>query len=176
MVGLGMVAREVIKLLRPFGVKVLAYDPFVPEATARELGVQLSALDEVMAGSDIISLHAPKVPETYRMISRQQLSLIKDGALFINTARGDLVDESALLEELKKGRFYAALDVFEVEPLAAESEFRHLPNVIARPHLAGVNPDSRLRIGRLMVEDIRRMYQQEPLLFEVKREQLAIMT
>ncbi|TVY03964.1 hydroxyacid dehydrogenase [Paenibacillus cremeus] len=176
LVGLGMVAHEVIKLLKPFGVKVLGYDPFVSEAKASELGVQLAPLNELMAKSDIISLHAPKVPETYRMIGREQLALIKDGALFINTARGDLIDESALLEALKQERFSAALDVFEVEPLAADSEFRHLPNVIARPHLAGVNPDSRLRIGKLMVEDMRRLYQEEQVLFEVKREQLAIMT
>ncbi|WP_284639357.1 hydroxyacid dehydrogenase [Paenibacillus silviterrae] len=176
LVGLGMVAREVIKLLRPFGVKVLGYDPFFAEEMAADLSVKLCPLHELLSQSDIVSLHAPKVPETYHMIGKAELSLIRDGAMLINTARGDLIDEEALLNELRTKRFKAGLDVFTVEPLAVDSEFRQLDNVIARPHLAGVNPDSRLRIGKLMVEEIRRFYAGEPLAFEVKREQLAIMT
>ncbi|MFE5320650.1 hydroxyacid dehydrogenase [Paenibacillus sp. NPDC056579] len=176
LVGLGMVAREVIKLLQPFGVSILGYDPFLSEDKAAELGVRLASLHELLSSSDIISLHAPKVPETYRMIGEKELSLIRAGAMLINTARGDLIDEDALLAELRKNRFLAGLDVFSVEPLPPDSEFRRLGNVIARPHLAGVNPDSRLRIGTMMVEEIRRFYAGEPLAFEVKREQLAIMT
>ncbi|WP_165452436.1 hydroxyacid dehydrogenase [Paenibacillus thalictri] len=176
LIGLGMVAREVIKLLQPFGGAILVYDPFVSEEVAGELGVHLLPLDEVLSRSDIISLHAPKVPETYRMIGAGQLKRIKDGALLINTARGDLIDEEALLAELRQNRFYAGLDVFETEPLAADSEFRRLDNVIARPHLAGVNADSRRRIGKLMVQDMKRHFTGEPVMFEVKREQLAIMT
>ncbi|MDF2961656.1 MAG: hypothetical protein K0S39_3391 [Paenibacillus sp.] len=176
LVGLGMVAREFIKLLQPFGVRILGYDPFVTEQKAKELNVELLPLHGLIAGSDIISLHAPKVPETREMIGSKELALIKDGAMLINTARGDLIDETALLEELKKNRFYAGLDVFVVEPLAADSELRQLDNVIVRPHLAGVNPDSRLRIGKLMVEDLKRLYNGEPTLYEVKKEQLAIMT
>lgn len=176
LVGLGMVAREVIRLLKPFDVRILGFDPFVRPETAREIGVELASLDELLSASEIISLHAPKVPETYHMIGKRELALIRDGALLINTARGDLIDEEALLAELRTGRFAAALDVFTVEPLAADSEFRRLDNVIARPHLAGVNPDSRLRIGTLMVEELRRLEEGLPLRFEVKREQLAIMT
>jgi phosphoglycerate dehydrogenase-like enzyme len=176
LVGLGMVAREAIKLLSPFQVKLLGYDPYVSPEAAQELGVELASLEEVLSRSSIISLHAPKVPETYHMINRSRLALIRDGSLLINTSRGDVIDEEALLDELRTGRFSAALDVFTVEPLAADSELRHLDNVIARPHLAGVNPDSRLRIGKLMVKELAHFYNGRPLKFEVKREQLAIMT
>ncbi|WP_281888727.1 hydroxyacid dehydrogenase [Paenibacillus sp. YYML68] len=176
LVGLGMVAREVIKLLQPFGVTILGYDPFMPKEKAAELGVRLTSLQELMAASDIVSLHAPKVPTTYQMIGKQELALLRDGSMLINTARGDLIDEEALLAELRTNRFVAGLDVFVEEPLAADSEFRRLPNVIARPHLAGVNPDSRLRVGKMMVEEMARFYAGEPLTFEVKREHLAIMT
>ncbi|TDF91216.1 hydroxyacid dehydrogenase [Paenibacillus piri] len=176
LIGLGMVAREVIKLLQPFGVRILGCDPFVSEAQARELGVVLKPLRELIAEADIVSLHAPKVPETFRMIGKEELSLLRDGALLINTARGDLIDEAALVEELKKNRFYAALDVFVLEPLRADSELRRMDNVIVRPHLAGVNPDSRLRIGTMMVEEIKRFYNGDPLRFEVREEQLDIMT
>ncbi|WP_165842159.1 hydroxyacid dehydrogenase [Paenibacillus xerothermodurans] len=176
LVGLGMVAREVIRLLQPFQVRILGYDPFISKAKAEELGVELRQLHELLAESDVISLHAPKVPETYQMIGRHELSFIRDGALLINTARGDLIDESALIEELRLGRFNAALDVFALEPLATDSELRRMDNVIVRPHLAGVNPDSRLRIGTLMVEELERALQGAPLRFEVKEEQLAIMT
>jgi phosphoglycerate dehydrogenase-like enzyme len=176
LIGLGMVAREVIKLLQPFGVKLLGCDPFVSAEQAGKLGVELKPLYELIAQSHILSLHAPKVPETFHMIGPEQLSLIRDGALLINTARGDLIDEAALIEELRKKRFYAGLDVFVVEPLPADSELRSMDNVIARPHLAGVNPDSRLRIGTMMVKELSHFYNNEPLRFEVKEEQLAIMT
>ena len=176
LVGLGMVAREVIHLLKPFGVRLLGFDPFVNPETAKKLGVELMPLRELIADSHILSMHAPKVPETFQMMGKEELSLIRDGAILINTARGDLMDEEALIEELKTGRFYAGLDVFTVEPLSANSVFRSLSNVIARPHLAGVNPDSRLRIGTLMVQELKSFYNAEPLRFEVKEEQLAIMT
>ncbi|NHN33976.1 hydroxyacid dehydrogenase [Paenibacillus agricola] len=176
LVGLGMVAREVIQLLKPFGVRLLGFDPFVNPETARNLGVELKPLHDLITQSHIISLHAPKVPETFQMIGKEELSLIRDGAILINTARGDLIDEEALIEELKKARFYAGLDVFTVEPLSADSVFRNMSNVIARPHLAGVNPDSRLRIGTLMVQELQHFYNEESLRFEVKEEQLAIMT
>ncbi|MCU6798320.1 hydroxyacid dehydrogenase [Paenibacillus sp. WQ 127069] len=176
LIGLGMVAREVIKLLQPFGVKLLGCDPFVSAEQAQEWNVELKPLHDVIAESHIVSLHAPKVPETYQMIGHKELSLLRDGALLINTARGDLIDEAALIEELRKKRFYAGLDVFIVEPLSADSELRHMDNVIVRPHLAGVNPDSRLRIGTLMVQELQQFYNNGPLRFEVKESQLAIMT
>jgi len=176
LVGLGMVAREVIKLLKPFEVRLIACDPYVPEETFRSLGVEASGLHEMIRQVDILSLHAPKIPETFGMIGRTELSLLKDGAMLINTARGDLIDEEALVQELKTGRILAGLDVFVQEPLARDSELRKLNNVLVRPHLAGVNPGSRRRIGRFMVDEMHRFYRGEPLLFEVRKEQLSLMT
>lgn len=176
LVGLGLVAREVIKLLQPFGVELLAYDPFVSVGKARELRVEPVGLQELMQRSDIVSLHAPQVPETRHMIGEAELALLKDGALLINTARGSLIDEQAMIRELRKKRFYAGLDVFEVEPLPLDSELRRLDNVIILPHMAGVNPNSKRRIGKFMVEEMRRFFNGEPLSYEVKKEQLANMT
>lgn len=176
LVGLGMVAREVIKVLRPFQPRLLGCDPYFPADRAAELGVELLPLDDLLSGSDIVSLHAPKIPETYRMIGRRELALLRDGAMLINTARGGLIDEEALLEQLRTGRVMAGLDVFEKEPLALDSEFRRLPNVLARPHLAGVTRDSKLRIGSLLVEEMRSFYEGGALRFEVMRQQLELMT
>lgn len=176
LIGLGMVAREVIKLLQPFAPTLLATDPYVTRDQAMELGVELLPLPQLLMKSDIISLHAPMIPETYHMIGKEQLELIRDGALLINTARGELIDQDALIRELAKGRFFAGLDVFAEEPLPVDSQLRKLDNVLVRPHLAGVNPSSRRRIGKLMVEEIRRFYEGKPLRFEVKKEQLSNMT
>src|SRR5205085_1248566 len=99
-----------------------------------------------------------QIPETYHMFGAKELALIPDGALLINTARGDIIDEYALMCELKKKRFRAALDVFNEEPLPITSELRKLDNVLLRPHIAGVNPDTRLLIGKIVAEDILRYY------------------
>jgi phosphoglycerate dehydrogenase-like enzyme len=176
LIGLGLVARELIKLLQPFNVRILGYDPFIEADKARELGVELSQFHDLITHSDIISLHAPKIPETYRMIGKKELTMIRDGALLINTARGDLIDQDALISELRKNRFLAALDVFVEEPLALDSELRQMDNVLVRPHVAGVNPSSKLRIGNEMVEDSRRFFNREPVLYAVKKEQLTNMT
>jgi phosphoglycerate dehydrogenase-like enzyme len=176
LVSLGMVPREVIKLLRPFQVKFLAYDPYVDASKADALGVELAPLHEVIGRSQILSLHAPQIPETYRMIGREELRLVQDGCIMINTSRGNVIDEQALISELKTNRFYAALDVFEQEPLPLESELRKLSNVFVRPHIAGVNPSSRRRIGRALVEDIGRHFNGERVLHAVSKAQLALMT
>jgi phosphoglycerate dehydrogenase-like enzyme len=176
LVGLGLVAHEVIKLLKPFDVEVLACDPFLSEEKGRQMCVELVGLQVLMRRSDIVSLHAPEVPETRHMIGGEELALLKDGALLINTARGSLIDEPAMIRELRKKRIYAGLDVFEQEPLPVESELRKMDNVIILPHLAGVNPSSKRRIGKYMVDEMHRFFNEEPLSFQVKKEHLANMT
>ena len=126
-----------MRLFRAFDARVLVYDPYLTEAQAQALGAELSGLDELLRRSDIVSLHVPSLPETRYMIGAAQLAMLKDGALFINTARGAIVDEQALIAELRKGRFTAALDVYEKEPLADDSPLRMLPNAILAPHAAG---------------------------------------
>ena len=139
LVGLGRIGRYVARMFRALGLTVLAYDPGLTTAQGDELGVRLAGLDEVLGSSDIISLHLPVIPATRGMISAEKLALLRDGCLFINSARAVLCDEAALVAELQRGRFNAVLDVFAVEPLALDHPLRRLDNVVLTPHLAGDN-------------------------------------
>jgi len=163
------------RLFRAFDARVLVYDPYLTEAQAREMGAELSGLDDLLRRSDIISLHVPSLPETRHMIGAAQLAMIKDGALFINTARGAIVDEQALIAELRKGRFTAVLDVYEKEPLAHDSPLRTLPNAILAPHAAGHSHETYLRQGATAVDEVCRMLAGEPYRHEVTKAVLAIM-
>ena len=136
-VGASNVGRHVIRLLLAFAVRVLVYDPFISAAEAAALGAQKVELDELLRRSDIVSLHAPAKPETQHMLDAGRLALMKDNALLINTARGSLIDEPALINELSRGRFFAFLDVTDPEPPAADSPLRRLENVVVLPHSAG---------------------------------------
>lgn len=166
-VGTGRVGRAVIQVFKAFGCRILAYDPFLTAEQAQQLGVEHVALDPLMAGSDIVTLHAPVLPETTGMIGQAQLSLLHDHAIFINAARAQLVDEEALFGELKAGRILAALDVYSQEPLPRESQFRTLPNVILSPHAAGHTIDTHLRQGQAMVDEVQHFISGEPLRYEV---------
>jgi phosphoglycerate dehydrogenase-like enzyme len=174
-VGAGHVGRAVIRLLQPFGARVLVYDPLLSEIESTALGVRLCPLEEVFAGSDVVTLHAPVLPQTAGMIGARQLVLLRDGALFINTARAALVDEAALLRELQSGRISAALDVFAEEPLPVENPFRQLPNVILSPHAAGHTLDTYHRQGQAMVDEVGRLLRGEQLRFEISPEMLPTM-
>jgi phosphoglycerate dehydrogenase-like enzyme len=174
-IGAGYVGRKVIHLFNSFGAKVGVYDPLLTNESAAALGVLPCTLDQLLAESDVVSLHTPVLPETREMIGAAQLAQMRDGSLFINTARAALVDEEALLKELQSGRINAALDVFATEPLPFDSPFRSLPNVILSPHAAGHTTDTYLRQGRAMVEDVGRYIRGEPLVFEVSVEMLPTM-
>jgi phosphoglycerate dehydrogenase-like enzyme len=174
-VGAGYVGRKVIHLVRSFGSRMLVYDPLLSSEAATELGALPHSLDDLLAESDVVSLHAPVLPETRGMIRAAQLARLRDGALLINTARAALVDEDALLSELRSGRISAALDVFAAEPLPPDSSFRALPNVILSPHAAGHTTDTYLRQGQAMIEDVRRYLRGEPLVFEVSARMLPTM-
>ncbi|MEV6650372.1 hydroxyacid dehydrogenase [Streptomyces sp. NPDC051219] len=136
-VGASRIGRRVIELLRPFDLRVLLYDPYVEEADAARLGVRTVPLDVLCARSDIVTVHAPEVPATRHMIGARQLALMPDGSTLINTARGSLVDEGALLPELVSGRLDAVLDVTDPELPPVDSPLYDLPNVLLTPHVAG---------------------------------------
>jgi phosphoglycerate dehydrogenase-like enzyme len=174
-IGAGYVGRKVINLFNSFGAKVGVYDPLLTNESAAALGVSPWTLDQLLMDSDVVSLHAPLLPETREMIGAAQLAQLRDGSLFINTARAALVDEEALLKELQSGRISAALDVFATEPLPFDSPFRSLPNVILSPHAAGHTSDTYLRQGQAMVEDVGRYIRGEQLVFEVSVEMLPTM-
>ena len=137
LVSASKVARQVIRLLQVFDCTILVYDPFLSEQAARELGVESVGLPELFERSDIVSLHAPHLPETQGLVTAELLAKLRDGASFINTSRGSVVDQDALLTECQSGRIFAALDVTSPEPLPPGSPFWKLDNVQILPHIAG---------------------------------------
>lgn len=174
-VGAGYTGRCVIQLLRAVGADVWTYDPYLTDERATELGVRKVELNILLAECPVVTLQAPPTDETYHMIGAPQLALLQDGAVFINTARAHLVDQVALLAELQTGRFAAALDVFDPEPLPDDSPFRALDNVILTPHIAGASKQARIRQGNIIVDEIERFFSGEALRCRVTREMLNIM-
>ncbi|MEV3992131.1 hydroxyacid dehydrogenase [Streptomyces sp. NPDC049837] len=136
-VGASRIGRRVMELLRPFDVQVLLYDPYVTPDEAAGLGAVPATLDELCARADIVSVHAPQLPSTHHMIGAPQLALMPDGATLINTSRGSLIDETALLAHLTSGRLNAVLDVTDPELPPPDSPLYTLPNVLLTPHIAG---------------------------------------
>ena len=165
--GTGRVGRAVIHLLKAFGCRILAYDPYLTAEQAAELGVEAVGLEVLLTQSEVVTLHAPVLPETIGMVGAQQLALLRDHTVFINAARSVLVDEDALFQELKSGRLTAALDVFQEEPLPADNRFRALPNVVLSPHTAGHTIDAHLKQGQAMVDEIGRLLRHELLRYEI---------
>jgi phosphoglycerate dehydrogenase-like enzyme len=133
LVGAGMVPKALVPILRGFGAEIAYWSP----REHPELGVPRRDLSELLATADIVSLHLPLVPDTERLIDREALSRMKPGAILVNTARGGLVDETALVEALTSGRLRAAgLDVFAEEPLSPDNPLLELDNVVLMPHVA----------------------------------------
>jgi phosphoglycerate dehydrogenase-like enzyme len=143
LVGYGRIARRVGIAATALGMSVLAYDPYINDAE----GCRLVGLDEVFAGSDVISLHAPAVAETRHMINAASLAAMKHGVYLVNCARGGLVDQEALLEALESGRVAGAgLDVTDPEPLPEGHPLLHHPRVIVTPHVASATVAGRRRL------------------------------
>lgn len=173
--GAGRVGRQAIRLFRAFGCQVLVADPYLEPAAAEKLEAELVSLKELFLRADVVSLHAPLLPETKAMIGPGILASLRDGALLINAGRGALLDEAALLRELSSRRICAALDVFVDEPLPPDSPLRRLPNVVLSPHMAGHSEETHLGQGQAMVDEIGRFLGGEALRYEVSRELLAVM-
>lgn len=152
----GFVGRHFIKLLQNFNVDVLLYDPTMTAEQVSALGATKAELNDLLSQSDVISIHAPSIPATDNMLNASNLPLIKDGAVLINTSRGTVIDEPALIEELKKNRFYACIDVTNPEPPTVENGLRYLNNVILTPHIAGCVTNGMRRIAKHVCEEIER--------------------
>jgi phosphoglycerate dehydrogenase-like enzyme len=162
-VGASRVGRRVIELLRPFDFDVVVFDPYLSAADALALGVRKSDLDSLMASADVVSVHAPATAETRRLIDRRRLGLLRDGAVFVNTARASLVDQDALIDEARSGRIDVVLDVTDPEPLPADSPLYDLPNVLLTPHIAGAVGTEVQRLSALALDEIARYTNGEPL-------------
>ena len=167
LVGASHVGRAVIELLAPYRCEVVVADPFLGDDEADRLGVVLVDLDTLLATSDVVSLHAPALPSTRRMIGAAQLARMLDGATLVNTARGVLVDHDALVDELRTGRISAVLDVTDPEPLPPGHPLLALPNCVVTPHLAGSQGTELSRLAELVIDEIGRFAAGEPARYPV---------
>ncbi|MDD2927949.1 MAG: phosphoglycerate dehydrogenase, partial [Candidatus Omnitrophica bacterium] len=155
-VGFGRIGREVAKRALSFGMRVLAYDPFLSRDVAESLGIQVVELKELFEQSDYITVHTPLTDETRHIISNAQFALMKKGVRIINCARGGIVDEQALVAAIKEGKVAgAALDVFEKEPLPADSELAKLDKVIVTPHLGASTEEAQVNVAIEVAEIVR---------------------
>jgi phosphoglycerate dehydrogenase-like enzyme len=165
LIGLGAIGREVARRAAAFDVDILYYDRRrLPAADETRLGVTFSALTELLPRSDVVSCHVPGTPETSSLIGRDALRRMKRTAILINTARGTVVDEDALVEALQQATIAGAgLDVFAHEPLDPLHPLRRCPNVILTPHSAGQTREAMERMAVLLLENIERLRRsQEP--------------
>ena len=155
LVGLGRVGTEVARRARALEMKVLAHDPYVTAAAAREVEVELLPLDELMKCADVISLHTSLSPATEKMLGAAAFAKMKRGARLVNCARGELIDEAALAEALKSGQLAAAaVDTFAEEP-PKNSPLIGLPNLIATPHIAGSTVEAQEEVGTAVAQQVR---------------------
>ena len=160
-IGLGQIGSRVSKLGNAFGMKVLAFDPYISEKSFQDAGATATEKDEIISQADFLTLHTPLTAETHKMIAGRELSMMKSTAFLINTARGGVVDEDALLTALNGGRISgAAIDVFEQEPPADRALVQH-PRVITAPHIAGLTNEARSRMGLGASERILRAFRGE---------------
>lgn len=166
-VGASRIGRRVIDLLTPHGVQVLLHDPFVNADEAGQIGVELVSMNELMARSDVVSLHQPLLPDTRNSIGAEQFSLMRDGTLLINTARGRLIDHDALIKSFSSRPLHAVLDVTYPEPLPDDSPLWDLPKVQLTPHIAGSMGGEVSEMTRLVIEEIERFGRGEALQHEV---------
>ena len=158
LIGLGSIGRCVAAKLRGWGLRVLATDPFVGEEQAAAVGAQLADFRTLCQEADYICIHAPLLPETRHLVGREELASMKDGVILINTARGPILDEGALLEALNASKVAAAgLDVFEREPLALDSRLRAHPRLVLTDHAAWYSENSLAELKRTVAEEAVRV-------------------
>ncbi|MGC4030781.1 MAG: hydroxyacid dehydrogenase [Tepidisphaeraceae bacterium] len=171
LLSLGTIARRLLELLRPFEMNVVVCDPFLTAEEAERLGVRLVTIDELFATSDVVSVHTPLLPETASMIRAEHFAAMRDGSTFINTARGGVVNEPDLIAAAQaRPNLQFVLDVTDPEPPAADSPLYTLPNIFLTPHVAGSTGGECARMGRYMVDELRRYIAGEPLKWAVSRQ------
>ena len=153
LIGLGRIGSRVARLAVALGMRVIAYDPYVEAERALEAGVErVDRIEAVLAGADVVSVHAPLTDETRRLMDGNRFAQMKQGAFFVNVSRGGLVDEQALCAALDDGHLAgAALDVFDPEPPSADNPLLRRDDVIVTPHIAGVSVASRERMWRMAI-------------------------
>ena len=175
-VSLGMIGRRVCELLSSFDVNIIAYDPYISDETAKELGVELCSLDEIFERGDVVSLHSPWLKETEGMITGKHFLSMKANASFINTARGAVVREQEMIDVLKERTdIQAVLDVTYPEPPEQNSPLYTMANVVLTPHIAGSSFNECERMGKYMVEELERYVHGKPLKWQMGKEITTIL-
>ena len=158
LIGGGHMARRLIKLLRPFETEIWVHDPYLPREMAEALGFVQTSLDNVMSRCDVVVCLVPLTPATTGMLGAREFGLLKPGATFVNVSRGPVVNSQALIERLKVGDIMAGLDVFDPEPIPADSEILQLPNVFLSPHIGWVTGDPIRPFFSLVVDELQRFF------------------
>lgn len=176
LIGFGFVGKLFRRLLVPFDCRVLVADPFLSEEEAQRYEVTRTALPTLLKTCKIVSLHAPDIPQTHGLLGAPELALLQDGAILLNSARGRLVDTEALTAALQTGRFFAAIDVTDPEPLPPDHPLRSLPNVLFTPHLAGPTQDEYPAMTQMAIEDLSRFLRGEPPRYPISLEAYDLMS
>lgn len=166
-VGASRIGRLYLEAIRALGARPVLFDPFVQPEEAERLGVEQVSLDELFSRSEVVANHAPVTEATRGMLSAELFARLRDGAVFVNTARSAIVDSAALERELVDGRISAALDVFDEEPLPADSPLWSLPNVVVTPHIGAMTVESLRDQGRIAVDEVERFLTAGRLDYEI---------
>jgi D-3-phosphoglycerate dehydrogenase len=174
LLGFGNIARAVATRCQAFGLRVMAYDPYVDSSVAEEFGVQLAGFNEVLEAADYLCVHLPLNPATHHCLNAAAFARMKPTAFVINTARGPIVDEAALVEALQSGQVAGAgLDVTEIEPIADDNPLLQIPDALLTPHSAGYSqeasrwgPESALRCAAAVILGGRPRSVQNPAVLE----------
>ncbi|MFW3624920.1 hydroxyacid dehydrogenase [Aerococcus viridans] len=165
---LSAIGKQVIQLLKPFDVNIQVYDPYGTEGVADQLGVSLVSLETLFASSDVVTIHTPLLPDTEKMVNKDLLASMKQNTTLINTARGGLIDEEALVAVLKdRTDLTAVLDVTNPEPPEKGPVMYDLDNIVLTPHIAGSAGAERKRLGDAMAGEIAQYLEKDQLSFEV---------
>ena len=165
LVGFGATARAVGERARALGMTVVAHDPFLRDRINAEDATAWAELPELLGRADVVSLHVPLTPQTRYLLDAERIAAMRPRTIVINTARGGIVDENALIDALRDGRLAgAALDVFEHEPLEASTgaRFRDVPGLLLTPHIAGVTEESNINVSAVTAENVRRVLATKP--------------
>lgn len=172
----GIIARQTRARLRALEIEVLVYDPYLDETEAAAEGIRKVSLDDLFSACDVVSVHTPLIPETVGLVGRRQLERMKPGAVFLNTARGEIVNEPELIAVLTlRPDLQAVLDVTAPEPPLPDSPLYTLPNVVLTPHIAGsVGPEC-LRMGHAMADEFERYRAGADLRWEISVDRSALL-
>lgn len=157
-IGFGYIAKKLCEYLEPFNTKISVYDPYVPKNIINKLGYSKIELNQIFSENDVVVCLAPLTPSTKKMISLKHFNLLRDGAVFVNVSRGQIVNTKDMIFALQNKNITACLDVFDPEPIPINSKIRKLPNVFLSPHIAGTTKRSRTRFFEEMVDEIYRHF------------------